>query len=160
MFKIRNDYIKYIFTFLLIAWMALIFFMSAKSGDESGDMSNRVGLVIGSVFVPGFEQLTMEEQEAYAQSIDSYVRKSAHAMEYTILGVLACLCFYYYGMKHFTVLGLSLGVVYAALDEFHQLFVPGRSGEIMDVLIDSLGVLLGCMICKCICHYLLHKHMQ
>ena len=31
-------------------------------------------------------------------------------------------------------------VCYAATDEFHQLFVPGRAGMVTDVLIDSIGV--------------------
>lgn len=35
------------------------------------------------------------------------------------------------------------GTVYAITDEIHQLFIPGRSGEIRDVCIDSLGVLTG-----------------
>ena len=33
---------------------------------------------------------------------------------------------------------LSLG--YAASDEFHQLFVPGRGGSIRDVAIDAIGI--------------------
>ena len=39
-----------------------------------------------------------------------------------------------------------IGSFYAASDELHQLFVPGRSGEIKDVLLDSLGVLLGVLL--------------
>ncbi|MGF0032687.1 VanZ family protein [Bariatricus sp. SGI.154] len=35
------------------------------------------------------------------------------------------------------------GVAYAASDEFHQLFVPGRAGRITDVMIDSLGLMMG-----------------
>lgn len=46
-----------------------------------------------------------------------------------------------------TVLGSwVLGVLYAASDEFHQLFVPGRSGQLSDVCIDASGVLLGVLV--------------
>ena len=38
---------------------------------------------------------------------------------------------------------MLVGVLYAASDEFHQSFVPGRSPSIVDVGIDSLGVLTG-----------------
>ena len=38
---------------------------------------------------------------------------------------------------------LAYCVFYAAIDEIHQLFVPGRSGEIKDVLIDSCGSFIG-----------------
>ncbi|MBQ7160370.1 MAG: VanZ family protein, partial [Clostridia bacterium] len=33
--------------------------------------------------------------------------------------------------------------LFAASDELHQLFVPGRSGEIADIALDSGGALLG-----------------
>jgi VanZ family protein len=36
--------------------------------------------------------------------------------------------------------------LYAASDEFHQLFVPGRSGEVKDVLIDSAGAVTGALL--------------
>ena len=45
-----------------------------------------------------------------------------------------------------------LGVLYAASDEFHQLFVPGRAGRVSDVLIDSSGVLLGIAIVSLFMH--------
>ena len=41
-------------------------------------------------------------------------------------------------------------ILYAMSDEFHQLFVPGRSGEIRDICIDSLGALLGIIIMTCV----------
>ncbi|HIU52150.1 MAG TPA: VanZ family protein [Candidatus Merdicola faecigallinarum] len=39
-----------------------------------------------------------------------------------------------------------IGVIYAITDEIHQLFVPGRSGEIRDVLIDGLGIIVGIIL--------------
>lgn len=41
---------------------------------------------------------------------------------------------------------LFIGFLYACTDEFHQTFVPGRSGELRDILIDTFGVLLGALI--------------
>ena len=38
---------------------------------------------------------------------------------------------------------LALGVAYAASDELHQHFVPGRTGAPLDVAIDAVGVALG-----------------
>lgn len=40
-------------------------------------------------------------------------------------------------------MSLIIGVTYAASDEMHQLFVPGRSGKLADILIDSLGIITG-----------------
>ena len=39
---------------------------------------------------------------------------------------------------------------YAALDEIHQLFVPNRSGQVRDVLIDSVGILIGIILFRTI----------
>ena len=44
------------------------------------------------------------------------------------------------------VLPWLIAAGYAATDEFHQLFVPGRSGQISDVLLDSAGALAGVWI--------------
>lgn len=50
------------------------------------------------------------------------------------------------GFKAFT-LALGICILYAISDEFHQLFVPGRGGQIRDVLIDSTGAIVGVAIC-------------
>ena len=39
-----------------------------------------------------------------------------------------------------------VGTLYAASDEIHQLFVPGRSGQLRDVLLDSAGVAAGILL--------------
>ena len=41
-------------------------------------------------------------------------------------------------------------VAYAALDEYHQMFVPGRSAEVRDVLIDSIGIFAGVILVRII----------
>ena len=72
-----------------------------------------------------------------------YIRKGAHVTEYAVLGILLVLTFAAYGFRRAGTLALITGILYAALDEYHQRFVPGRSGEIKDVLIDACGLLLG-----------------
>lgn len=135
---------------LTVAWMGVIYWMSAKPADESSDMSLSVGYAIGSVIVENFENLPALEQYAYAEQIDHPVRKSAHFSEYTLLGILLSadlllLCISLPGLAR-ELLAWILGCLYACTDEAHQLFVDGRSGEWRDVLIDSSGVLLGCVL--------------
>ena len=36
--------------------------------------------------------------------------------------------------------------VYGALDEFHQMFIPGRFAEVLDWLADAAGAILGVLI--------------
>ena len=44
------------------------------------------------------------------------------------------------------ILSFLFSVIYASSDEFHQTFVPGRDGNIVDVLIDSSGSLVGILL--------------
>lgn len=51
-------------------------------------------------------------------------------------------------MKEINRVGASLiiGIFYATSDEIHQCFIPGRGPQITDVIIDSMGVLLGILL--------------
>lgn len=150
-----------IFLTLMVLWMSLIFFYSSRPADVSAQDSGRIGAWLGRTFVPGFEEWPQEKQEDFAAKIDHPVRKTAHATEYAILGVLAAgVCMQSARgsssrmqrvkeektEKHFVRVFLLPWVIasaYAATDEFHQLFVPGRSGQISDVMLDSAGAFAG-----------------
>ena len=41
---------------------------------------------------------------------------------------------------------LLICIIYAASDELHQAFVPGRGAHVSDVIIDSAGSALGILI--------------
>jgi VanZ family protein len=68
---------------------------------------------------------------------DLVLRKLAHAAEYAVLGALLQRATGRVG------LAVALGTLYAASDELHQAFVPGRTGSPVDVWIDALGVACG-----------------
>lgn len=134
-----------------ILWMVLIFFFSARPADVSTKDSNGIGLLIGELCIPDFSEWTEEERLGFAQKIDHPVRKTAHAAEYAVLGMFLVGSFMgdRKGYKKEQKLGKTAalswgtGTLYAASDEFHQLFVSGRSGQISDVMLDSTGVLVG-----------------
>ena len=48
-----------------------------------------MGAMVGDLFVPGFDEWSMERQQEFAEMIDHPVRKTAHAAEYAVLGLLA-----------------------------------------------------------------------
>jgi len=130
--------------------MAVIFWFSSAPAKESTHMSLSAGRMAARIFVPAFDEWAPEKQDAFAEKIDYPVRKTAHAGEYAVLGV------WMYGtVNSFSgrkrvcrgVTAWAAASVYAATDEFHQLFVPGRSGQISDVLLDSTGVAAGILLC-------------
>lgn len=141
---------KNIFRFLTITWMIIIFAFSARTGVVSTGDSNNVGKFIWSFFIPGFDQMSESKQLSLAAKIDYPIRKTAHASEYALLGILlvgASLSFNYgkISLSRYKMAWI-LGTLYAASDEIHQLFVPGRSGQVTDVMIDSTGVLAGVVL--------------
>jgi len=71
---------------------------------------------------------------------DLVLRKLAHFCEYAILGALLLRAL------DRTELAVAAGVVYAATDELHQHFVPGRHAAFRDVAIDAAGVLAGVVL--------------
>lgn len=142
-------FLRIIFIILTISLMAVIFRYSSMPADESTERSYEVGLFIGKLVIPDFDKLSDVQQLEYADSIDYYVRKGAHAVEYLILGVLCSLTLYFCFLEcPYLVFFLAwlISVLYAESDEIHQSYVPGRACMIKDVLIDSSGALIGVLL--------------
>ena len=73
---------------------------------------------------------------------DLVLRKIAHAGEY---GILAALLVRALRRPWWAV---TLAVLYAISDEVHQSFVAGREGAVLDVVIDSIGVVVGTVLAQ------------
>ncbi len=150
MSKIAKDskWKKLVPVLLWVLWMAVIFAYSAKPAPESTIQSNRVGKMLCSVFVSGYREMPSEAQLKMAQGIDFYVRKSAHFLEYTLLGVLTLFAVGQRVKAKRWLFGSSFiwCVLYAIGDEVHQYYVPGRACKIADVVLDSSGALFGILL--------------
>lgn len=118
-----------------IIWMIFIFIMSHTNGNESSNQSNFIVKIV------------LEFININHETLSFMIRKTAHMNEYAIL-----LLFIYYGLyktityKYQLLISLLITFIYACSDEFHQLFIPGRSGQFMDVLIDTSGALIMLLI--------------
>lgn len=96
------------------------------------------------------------ELEQMAQKIEYPVRKAAHMSEYAVLALLIFQALTAFDRKkNRGCMALGITAAYAATDEFHQLFVPGRAGRVTDVLIDSAGAFLALLAIHIILYY--HK---
>ena len=137
---------KSIFIVLLVLWMGFIFSMSCENAEESSNTSGQTIKVVLST-VPEFEKQPEEVKKNIIEELQFIVRKSAHFIGYMILGILASgLILQYENINKKYPLAFLICVIYAISDEIHQLFVPGRAGQIRDVLIDSAGSLLGIIL--------------
>ena len=135
---------------LVLAVMILIFSFSAQGADTSNDVSGGFISAIYKIYLK-FTGVPCStgEFEATVAAMQHTIRKLAHFSIYLILGFLFSNAYYQSGFKKFSKyipLAFVSSAVYASTDEFHQLFVSGRSGELRDVLIDSSGAFLGILI--------------
>lgn len=75
------------------------------------------------------------------------VRKTAHMVNFFILGFSLCMLSFVYSRNHMCtyMISLFLGLCGGALDEMTQYFVPGRCARILDVFIDFSGTIAGCI---------------
>lgn len=135
---------KVISTILVIIWMLTIFYFSHQQGTGSSNTSKKVANVIVNI-IDIKHQMQDEQKEELVEKIEPYIRKLAHYTIYTIGGILLVNCMYVYikEYKKAVVNASIIGVFYAMTDEIHQLFVSGRSGRIVDVVIDSIGIFTG-----------------
>lgn len=140
----------FIFGFLVIATCVMIFLFSSQDASESSMTSGRFTELLKKLFFPGFDELSGAEQNALKDKITMLVRKGAHFSEYLILATFSFHLLYALPRPRTDVmcaLGAFLFAAFFAMtDEFHQSFVPGRAMAARDVLIDSLGALLGVFI--------------
>ena len=117
---------------VVIIWMIVIFIFSAMTGEESGNLSS--GLVHALL-----KNIPFLAESELAHLV---VRKLAHMTEYAILCLLIINLEKQIGfkikLKHILI-GIFISCIYAMTDEYHQSFVSERSGNIIDVGIDTLG---------------------
>ena len=109
--------------------MAIIFWLSSKTADESAAQSSVIVKWIINHF--GKNSVT-----------DFIVRKLAHFSEYVGLCFLVSNAIYQLSKRFIPLYSCALTSFYAISDEFHQIFVNGRSCEIRDWAIDTVGALL------------------
>lgn len=138
---------KIIFTIFVCTWMLTVFFFSHQQGTSSSNTSKNVSTIIINILDIKKEMLEDKKTEI-VQIIEPIIRKLAHYTLYMIGGILIinCIDAYIKEDKKNIIYSLFIGILYSISDELHQLFINGRSGKILDVIIDSVGVFTGILI--------------
>lgn len=126
-----------------LGMMTVIFIFSSKNAEQS----NATSSPFAETALKAYEGLFGNDslQQNSFSFIHHLVRKAAHMTEYGILAILIAFHLKVCKVSGWKLFGISsvASITYAATDEFHQLFVPGRSGQLSDVMIDGAGAVLG-----------------
>lgn len=127
-----------------LVWMGIIFYLSNQPATQSSQLSTGITerfVLIVEKIIPAINNLDFENME-------TYIRKNAHFIAYFILGMLVLSALKQSNIQKSAVIAISICIFYAISDEFHQLFVLGRSGQFSDLLIDAAGALLGVVMIR------------
>ena len=142
--------------------MGMIYCFSMEDAEHSDQTSGQLSEAVIRIAYPDFEKKTPDEQQRIFDDVQHIVRKTAHFMEYMLLGFLMRLCMesWFGRKKGMTPASWGAATLYACTDEMHQLRIDGRSGQWTDVAIDSFGVFAGTMIAELIIYFALKKHTK
>lgn len=146
----------------VVAVMAMIFFFSSQTGDQSGSTSAFLSRWVAEHFVLGYHTLAPGTQEMLRNTVDFIIRKSGHFLEYALLGTVLLLHIRQIQRRVAVrcpwLWAWAIGTLYAMSDEIHQSFIPERSPSAADVLLDSFGVLAGIIVLFCMWRW--HRNLR
>jgi VanZ family protein len=129
----RNKKIAAVFWILSAICMAVIFWLSSRTADESKEQSAFFLNLLTKLFGDG----------AFT---DFIVRKLAHCLEFTGTCLLLSAALYFTRDMSLVPFSVAIASCYAVTDEIHQLFVEGRSCEFRDWFIDTAGACAGLLL--------------
>ena len=141
---------KRVYLLLAFIWMGVIFYMSNQPASVSSQHSGGVIEFLSNLpFIGSIVTYMMERDIA-----EFIIRKGAHMFSYFLLATLLFMSNYdnKKNLLKVSLKSLIFTFLYACSDEFHQLFITGRSGEFRDVMIDTIGGFIGSTIL-----YLYHR---
>jgi len=140
-------FLNMLIVILIVATTVMIFKLSDQMSTDSDALSRSFTIKLVQLVQDIVGEVDEQKAEETVKKIHKLVRKYAHFVLYTLLGVVSGLLFAVAVYREFGltawVSAWIFCVIYAISDEYHQTFIAGRSGELRDVLIDSSGALLG-----------------
>lgn len=130
---------------LVLAWAVFIFFMSANTGDS---LSGGEGIV-SQIF-----QWLKDVQAGLVPPGVDVVNPVAHFCEYMVFGALLTNAWRTrLDLPWATWSAVVCASLYGISDEIHQIFVPGRTADPVDWLVDTCGAALGALILYAVLRY-------
>lgn len=138
---------------ILYILLGLIVFFIWDNSMQNGESSDGFSIFFAEAFAPIVNKLGFHGN---IWTMNRIIRKLAHLTEFTILGSVLYTILRRYITYGTVIKTIALGILIASLDEFIQLFSPGRSSQLSDILIDTIGVILGILLVKLV-YYIGYK---
>ena len=153
--------IRIISMIILLTTFFVIFGFSNQDGQTSGGTSRKVARKIVEIF-PDTNNKSEQEKEIIVENMQPVIRKLAHFSIYTLVGIsmMTFMETYSISTRKKVIISLIVGALYATSDEIHQLFIPGRTAAVTDVLIDTFGVAVGTLIVRGIVNSITKGHKE
>ena len=145
------------FLILILLVASFIFYLSNAPAKKSGsDSSNiikstiKTGISItNKIGLTDYHPTDMDIKNI-TKKINEPLRECMHAIMYFVLALILIIFLNTCNFKRIYLVTIIACLLYAITDEFHQIFVEGRSWEFIDLLLDSLGIFLACILFKII----------
>ena len=137
--------LKKVFSIILVVvWMCVIFFLSNEKSDVSTKKSNVViDKTVLNIYRHTKNYNRDNERDVLKYSVTP-IRKLAHFVEYFILGILVMNMLVNFGIDRNVIFYSTIYcLLYAVTDEIHQVFVAGRSAQVIDIIVDTFGGFAG-----------------
>ena len=140
---------KIVVTILFILLLLSIILFSSQTGTKSESLSDTFAFkIIDKAANILNKDISVSTKLELVKETRFLVRKTAHFTLYFTLGILTFLVLKTNNLQKSFKYSLIFCIIFACSDEFHQIFTPGRTARITDVLIDSLGSALGIILIK------------
>ncbi len=140
---------RIILIILLLALGILIFSFSNENGKASNKTSDKVVNSVINVYENIKDtEISKERRVEIVDKTRVLVRKLAHFSLYFILGMLIYILLTTFNLNHPIILAILFALFYASTDEFHQLFIEGRTSSVLDIFLDTFGSLIGVTFCN------------
>ena len=141
---------KFIFSWILVVlWMFNIYYLSNMNSELSNTKSkDTINTVVESTVVVTNKDISKDNLNSIVNGLNKPLRKCMHSFVFFILVILFINAFNNSNVRNYKcyLFSIFFSFMYACFDEFHQLYVVGRTGQFMDIGIDMIGVLIGVLV--------------
>lgn len=141
---------RIVISLILLLILIMLIFISWKFSDENGIQSNDLSTKIAKKIEYALDNhfYINHKDTFWKTTFNQIVRKAAHFIEYAVIGSVMCLMFNVAIGRAWVaaLISIALSPAFGLIDEYHQMFSSMRTPRLLDVYIDTIGILFGVII--------------